>query len=130
MPRELLLMEVVQGEGRTRTSDPRATLHGFKIKTVGMGTITEQIRALDLAQAEHFLRNRYPSATSIEPIKKPPKPIINIKEGSLVPCPKCSSKHKVLAAGSSDQKLNFIFCRSVKRFIAVGLEGRYLPQIN
>ncbi len=45
MPRELLLMEVVQGEGRTRTSDPRATLHGFRIKTAGSGTITEQIKA-------------------------------------------------------------------------------------
>jgi hypothetical protein len=121
---------VVQGEGRTRTSDPRATLHGFRIKTAGLGTITEQIKALDLKQAEHFLRNRYPSATSIEPIQKPPKPITNIREGSLVPCPKCSSKHKVLAAGEPEQKLNFIFCRSVKRFIAVGLEGRYLPQVN
>ncbi len=69
MPRELLLMEVVQGEGRTRTSDPRATLHGFRIKTAGLGTITEQIKALDLKQAEHFLRNRYPGATSIEAIK-------------------------------------------------------------
>lgn len=56
-------------EGITRTSDPRATLHGFRIKTAGLGTIIEQIKALDLKQAEHFLRNRYPGATSIEAIK-------------------------------------------------------------
>ncbi len=62
-------MGAVQGEGRTRTSDPKATLHGFRIKTAGLGTITEQIKALDLKQAEQFLRNRYPGATSIEAIK-------------------------------------------------------------
>ena len=62
-------MGAVQGEGRTRTSDPKATLHGFRIKTAGSGTITEQIKALDLKQAEYFLRNRYPGATSIEAIK-------------------------------------------------------------
>jgi hypothetical protein len=118
------------GEGRTRTSAPGAVLFPFRIKQSGAGEIKEQIRALDLKQAEHFLRNRYPSATSIEHIKPAPKPILNIKEGSLVPCPKCSSKHKVLAAGEPAQKLNFIFCRSIKRFIAVGLEGRYLPQVN
>ena len=62
-------MEAVQGKGRTRTSDHRATLHGFRIKTAGLGVITEQIRALDLKQTEQFLRNRYPGATSIEAIK-------------------------------------------------------------
>lgn len=62
-------MEAVQGKGRTRTSDHRATLHGFRIKTAGLGVITEQIRALDLKQAEQFLRNRYPGATSIQAIK-------------------------------------------------------------
>lgn len=62
-------MGAVQGEGRTRTSDPKATLHGFRIKTAGSGTITEQIKALDLKQAEYFLRNRYPGAISIEAIK-------------------------------------------------------------
>jgi len=120
----------VQGEGRTRTSDPRATLHGFRIKTAGLGTITEQIKALDLKQAEHFLRNRYPGATSIQAIKPPLKRILHIKEGSLVPCPKCSSRHKVLKANNSEQKLNFIFCKTSKKFIAVGLDGRYLPQVH
>jgi hypothetical protein len=121
---------VVMGEGRTRTSAPGSTLFPFRIKQSGAGVIKEQIRALDLAQAQLFLRNRYPSAELIEHIKLAPKPILNIKEGSLVPRPRCNTKHKVLAAGSSDQKLNFIFCRQVKRFIAVGLEGRYLPQVN
>ena len=121
---------VVMGEGRTRTSAPGAVLFPFRIKQPGVGVIKEQIRALNLAQAQTFLRNRYPGAISIEHIKPAPKPITNIREGSLVPCPRCSSKHKVMKPSDPEQKLNFIFCRSVKRFIAVGLEGRYLPQVN
>lgn len=123
-------METAQGVGLTRSGDLSVPLHGFLIKTAGVGVIKEFIRAADLKEAAYFLSHRYPNAISIEPIKQAPKPILNVKEGTLLPCPKCSQRHKVLAANSPDQKLNFIFCRSVKRFIAVGLDGRYLPQVN
>ena len=124
----------VCGEGITRTNDPKATYWKFRVTWPHTTAHIETIRALSEDQAIQFLGRRYPEASGFTLLKDRPKPRLgvgaDIKTGQIIPCPKCGKSHKVIAPADKEQKLNFIYCRSVKRFIAVGLEGRYLPQAN
>jgi len=124
----------VCGEGITRTNDPKATYYKFKVTWPYTTAHIETIRALSENQAIQFLGRRYPEASGFTLLKDRPKPRLGVgadfKTGQIIPCPQCGKGHKVMAPADNQQKLNFIYCRSVKRFIAVELEGRYLPQVN
>lgn len=126
----------VCGEGITRTSDSRATFWKFKVTWPHTAAHIETIRALSVQQALLFLGRRYPEASKFTLIAEQSSPKAKlelwaeIKTGKIIPCPKCGKGHKVVAPTDNQQKLNFIYCKSAKRFIAVGLEGRYLPQAN
>ena len=124
----------VCGEGITRKSDLKATYWKFKVTWPHTAAHIETIRALSEDQAIQFLSRRYPEASDFTLLKDCHKPRLgvgaDIKTGQIIPCPKCGKGHKVIAPADNQQKLNFIYCRSIKRFIAVGLEGRYLPQAN
>lgn len=45
---------------------------------------------------------------------------------TLVPCPRCSKRHRVLQR-EEGQKLDFVKCRG--ELLVVGLEGRFLPAV-
>lgn len=50
--------------------------------------------------------------------------------GQLVQCPRCGKRHRVLKPLEAEQKLDQIRCSRTGELIVVGLEGRYLPQVN
>ena len=50
--------------------------------------------------------------------------------GQLVQCPRCGKRHRVLKPLEAEQKLDQIRCSRTGELVVVGLEGRYLPQVN
>lgn len=61
-----------QGEGITRTSDPKAKLWPVTITfTTGVSALRTTIRAIGPKQAEQFARARHPNVRTVAVARKP-----------------------------------------------------------
>ena len=58
------------GEGKSRTSDPKAHLYEMLVEFSGMKPMREWLRAMSRDEAAKFAANRYPTATKITIITK------------------------------------------------------------
>jgi hypothetical protein len=123
------------GEGISRTSEPNTKLFRLRVEFASSLPLVETIRARTPKQAQKFARNRYPGATVVTLLVEPSKRRFRnrvlgeeINPGQLVYCPRCQRSHRVMEPTEDGQRLLYVKCQD--RLKVIGLENRYLPQVN